>query len=490
MISSLLCSSAFMSLAARFPLKSRSNRKCDEVGTSILLEESEVCIPNQDDAIRWNEKVLAEPTYNYSSVTHLESTEHQRDIEPLGIERKRILEAHSQSTEDEVISSQDSFESSVIQGTGGPRSCSGSNSEEEDFINGCRSSEIHFPTLTNLLLMEKTTFEEFYSHGNSCTLVDEGSRHLHKQSGHVDSAPNNRQIQLEVAPSSNYQLHMNPDFGAHEGENREAVSEESTYPWPSIDFGFSKVKDANNNGFRSKGWAGSDGESSERQNGQLWSHETPGLMGPYVPFSNDSGHQDSISQSVPHIIYNRPSSHTNQHDLSKSLHLQSPLSAEPVKITGLTKRQKNTMQHVPIGHKLTGDAENLSVVNQQGHIDGTFIEPNSNEQAYSSGQAYSDTRSKTSKAKKERIESEKKSAVDWDILRKQVKACSGNKERRDTHDSLDYEAVRSAEVNEISEAIKERGMNNMLAERIKVHVLNQVPNALTFTLSASYGFID
>ncbi|RVW60591.1 Transcriptional activator DEMETER [Vitis vinifera] len=34
-------------------------------------------------------------------------------------------------------------------------------------------------------------------------------------------------------------------------------------------------------------------------------------------------------------------------------------------------------------------------------------------------------------------------------------------------DSLDYEALRCAHVNVVSEAIKERGMNNMLAERIK-----------------------
>jgi hypothetical protein len=33
---------------------------------------------------------------------------------------------------------------------------------------------------------------------------------------------------------------------------------------------------------------------------------------------------------------------------------------------------------------------------------------------------------------------------------------------------LDWEAVRRANVQEIADAIKERGMNNMLAERIQV----------------------
>lgn len=40
---------------------------------------------------------------------------------------------------------------------------------------------------------------------------------------------------------------------------------------------------------------------------------------------------------------------------------------------------------------------------------------------------------------------------------------------RDSMDSLDYEALQNADVREISNTIKERGMNNMLAERIKVH---------------------
>lgn len=36
-------------------------------------------------------------------------------------------------------------------------------------------------------------------------------------------------------------------------------------------------------------------------------------------------------------------------------------------------------------------------------------------------------------------------------------------------DSLDYEALRCANVNEIAKTIKGRGMNNMLAERIQVN---------------------
>ncbi|KAG0485235.1 hypothetical protein HPP92_009314 [Vanilla planifolia] len=61
-----------------------------------------------------------------------------------------------------------------------------------------------------------------------------------------------------------------------------------------------------------------------------------------------------------------------------------------------------------------------------------------------------------------------KMIYDWDSLRKETYRGKSAKERRsDTMDSLDWEAVRCADVSEISEIIRERGMNNMLAERIK-----------------------
>jgi hypothetical protein len=48
----------------------------------------------------------------------------------------------------------------------------------------------------------------------------------------------------------------------------------------------------------------------------------------------------------------------------------------------------------------------------------------------------------------------------------------GNKQRsHNARDTVDWEAVRQAEVREISETIRERGMNNMLAERIKVSLI-------------------
>ncbi|KAG6427490.1 hypothetical protein SASPL_111736 [Salvia splendens] len=68
----------------------------------------------------------------------------------------------------------------------------------------------------------------------------------------------------------------------------------------------------------------------------------------------------------------------------------------------------------------------------------------------------------------ERISKEKEIKVDWDQLRKHALFSGRKNERTDfTLDSVDWDAIRCADVNEIAHTIKERGMNNVLAERIK-----------------------
>lgn len=74
----------------------------------------------------------------------------------------------------------------------------------------------------------------------------------------------------------------------------------------------------------------------------------------------------------------------------------------------------------------------------------------------------------TSKAKRGRNGKEKKDAVNWDSFRIEALSIGEKRERTaDTMDSVDWEAVRCAEVEDIADTIKERGMNNMLAQRIQ-----------------------
>ncbi|KAM7263421.1 hypothetical protein ACFE04_001104 [Oxalis oulophora] len=72
------------------------------------------------------------------------------------------------------------------------------------------------------------------------------------------------------------------------------------------------------------------------------------------------------------------------------------------------------------------------------------------------------------KAKAKRVGRELKDDFDWEKIRRETEEVNGKREmNKNRMDSLDWEAVRLANVNEIANTIKERGMNNVLAERIK-----------------------
>ncbi|KAD0066206.1 hypothetical protein R6Q59_011486 [Mikania micrantha] len=71
-----------------------------------------------------------------------------------------------------------------------------------------------------------------------------------------------------------------------------------------------------------------------------------------------------------------------------------------------------------------------------------------------------------SKVKKEKT-GKTQIKVDWDKLRSEAEGKQRREKTPNTVDSMDYEAIRAAHVNDVADAIKERGMNNRLAARIK-----------------------
>ncbi|CAN6346649.1 unnamed protein product [Urochloa humidicola] len=79
-----------------------------------------------------------------------------------------------------------------------------------------------------------------------------------------------------------------------------------------------------------------------------------------------------------------------------------------------------------------------------------------------------ETAAKASMPKKTRTTSKKNTEnFDWDKLRRQACSEGHMKRSHERRDSVDWEAVRCADVQRISHAIRERGMNNILAERIQ-----------------------
>ncbi|KAJ4822094.1 hypothetical protein Tsubulata_041580 [Turnera subulata] len=72
------------------------------------------------------------------------------------------------------------------------------------------------------------------------------------------------------------------------------------------------------------------------------------------------------------------------------------------------------------------------------------------------------------KAKSRRVGEEIRDDVDWDSLRKQAEGSGQKRERSpNTLDSLDWDAVRDAEVEVIAKIIESRGVHNVLAQRIR-----------------------
>ncbi|MCL7039131.1 hypothetical protein MKW94_003264, partial [Papaver nudicaule] len=142
---------------------------------------------------------------------------------------------------------------------------------------------------------------------------------------------------------------------------------------------------------------------------------------------------------------------------------QSNTATEPSKPAEAQAQMGSVMQQSHTNF-LNFSRENLDA---EGSTSLTDTQTSQKEQIHSSDRVFSETTINASKAKG-KPGKEKKKEFDWDSLRRDVYQKGLKREKsNNTMDSLDWEAVRTADVSEIAYAIKERGMNNMLAERIK-----------------------
>ncbi|KAL0538629.1 hypothetical protein IC582_022779 [Cucumis melo] len=474
-VSDHLSSSAFMSLAARFPVKSASNlRTQGEVETSIVANESAACVLYPAESITWHVQELSVPRFEMPQT----SINHQNRIVNSGTE-KNFTELGGQIVEEEVISSQDSFDSTITQGTAGARSCSGSNSEAEEPIVSYNSSSTHYSNFTDIKQTETTaTIQKSFSDLNRSSVSDEVSEHKHWQladgkqgsltsewneiddlSGHslINFLVNieNQPKQVPDAPSNN-QLHITPDCGVLEVEGREAFSEESTSSGPSIVSGCSTEKNMTFHRLNIGALEQRLDKTSAEENVQARSQETTRME-----------HSESVSEHSVHLQGNgiQFSSHCeyNLHEKYEPCERNNTSPLESVSVTNPPPELDTPAEKSAVSNVVHVHAHTENLLPGKGNLINF-----SNNEAHSLSQADNEGNISPSKAKRRKVNSEKKGGNDWDSLRKQVEANGQIKEKgKDAMDSIDYEAIRLADVHEISNAIKERGMNNMLAERIK-----------------------
>jgi endonuclease III len=444
-VSDHLSSSAFMSLAARFPLKSSSNQKaCYEEGLSFVVNKPEVCILDPEDSIQWK------PVCDQSSMT-LHDPEHNEEKEVVNSNESpggstvaetacytgggRLATNYSVSSQDSAFSSQNSSPVQTAENIG---SCLERNSEADYLLNGSKPNcSDGFTSIVELQQMAGSIMlNEVYSHGTGNAPSDENSKDACNESKGMNH-DNQRQdtdklndpqssLGASMSPSSNCQLHLTYTSRVLEVECPEMFKEETH------SFDISHNKDEISMTEQSALTVESSSQATVQNKLTMNAQKAPRS-------SSKSGNSVRVYENG--VI---PS--------------QSQALGDPKIVESLAQGQNiEVLQNLP---NISGETQDVTQ---------KTAESDSNAHGYSFSTAIREMNAATIKAKRRRVGlKDRKDNVNWDNLRKQVEANGTKSERAaNTMDSLDWEAVRCADVNDIANTIKERGMNNMLAERIK-----------------------
>ncbi|KAJ8551446.1 hypothetical protein K7X08_021461 [Anisodus acutangulus] len=449
-VSDHLSSSAFMCLAAKFPLQPTSTKNTfSKNECNIVVEEPEVEIIDPDGTTIYHKARLQLPTCHQGSITSSGSSEHRMENH-IQTTRAYLVSEHDKRTDKEVISLQNSPDSLILQANEEFRSSSGSNSECEDQPSSPNLNENNTRANHSPPTKWTSAFHEYQSHLMRNTLSEKmpvfGNQKsesvadiTHNQTldaeAYVHGYPINPPVQVQeisARTTSNSWLTMRPEFGKHETacyQKEIASSLASKTP---------ELNAAKGVDFMSKSMKQIEGRSST-----LTAQRTtlPIIHAPRMGEHAFAEHREHIRnlKMQPHNANNQHSVSSHQKEMSMDSQLESACIRQSVTHSeAVAKGQEEGQAYLS---------------NEQPSITGTSI----------------------SNTRKRKVEEGDKKAFDWDSLRKEVQSKSGKKERsKDAMDSLNYEAVRGAPVKEISDAIKERGMNNMLAERIKDFVNRMV----------------
>ncbi|KAL2323138.1 hypothetical protein Fmac_027517 [Flemingia macrophylla] len=447
-VSDHLSSSAFMSLAARFPKNSSSKCKTHHAEDSrLVVNEPQVHIVEPEESPECDAKLFNQSVYDHNSLT-LDMVEHsgekeainsndscgttssvistdesnsrlseltQRNIKehcsPMrsGLINDTMEEAEEKSCcggdrkeLHDIVSSQGSAISSQISGDfsndQNPEkigSYSDSNSEVEDLSSTTKYN--HLDSSTSFCkLLEMVSSSRFYEGSSQKSESIENLRDAYDQPIHMQhnntveslkkSNGTRGSSEASITQSHEYTLKLTPDTGVLE------VNCSDRFKTEALSSDFLKKRDEN-------GMNRSSFQTKEPAREVAIAH----------------------SQSIVSQV----------HPQEQSNHLQQRF----FNISGQTQDlvQKERVEHKNVGR------------NNNNEISSAPVKFKSREQG-----------------------KEKKEDFNWDSLRIEAQAKAGKREKTEnTMDSLDWEAVRCADVSEIAETIKERGMNNRLADRIK-----------------------
>ncbi|XP_073006839.1 protein ROS1A-like isoform X1 [Typha latifolia] len=520
-VSDHLSSSAFMALAAKFPVKPRGDGK---PGAEIMgTHQKEECISSFEDASKWQEKILGKEMHDRGSLVATDEKEGSNGNESLGSNTEGIVVDSSKGKcsdahENELNTGHESPDS----GPGTPVTVTGSTSiaEAEDrrsvedvvssqnsVVSSQNSSDYLFLTADRIGLSSSPNFgTEQLIYGSisngmeSSTSFTELLRIAETRSKVIDNISSSEHhsaaTNLKGADPSLHSLYSYLQNGQHAPMN-------VSYP-PDLDTSFNlevlSTNDANvlqcENGFNQLPPAsgisnknttkvmeehhaaayntdefvgqrrlslhcesGSEAESSSRIGQQY--------LQPLVSSEIEACARKNFSfqNNLPRNRTDAPLGENSSHKCSDlqeecTAKFQEKEYKEQIEVGCI--QQAGKVQ----GQMLYGRNQQSLVENQKSTLVAVQGLEAKLKDKYSNAQKVSPERANDGlKAKKSEPE---KRTFDWDSLRKQACHKGAERERsQDTMDSIDWEAIRRADVKEISDAIRERGMNNMLAERIK-----------------------
>ncbi|KAJ8759123.1 hypothetical protein K2173_004130 [Erythroxylum novogranatense] len=460
-VSDHLSSSAFMSLAAQFPLRSSRTTIYDMNGTNKSVEDPNVCILEPSNIIQQS-KQLSYPFSSHSSVMRNKSIQNQHTSEMSRIKNKGIMDTLDNSVEDNALSSSYSLDSPVGQARQQVRFHRGSNTEKDDPTNTYKTNS-HGSYIIDPLQTESTCLnKEFGSWVNGSLLfevepsyVPEQRENFHqiqkylkqKEIESLKDLLKDSYNQVQLVSSSTHWPQTTAKKDVLKTARFEFYGEESLSSWPPTFSGFSEEKYI---GFTNHKL----GQVAEGM------HATPFQQ------CRPSGYQEAsvLDQHVYTFDLNDQPVDRNMPYRPASTQVNELVNPEA------QVANKKTLYHTPNMNRLIEEA--ITSVEQHTQVESTMVNPKSKE--HINNEINLEVDASNNKVRRQKDGGAEKDSVDWDRLRKQAEINYQKKERsNDTMDSLDYEALRSASVDEISKVIKKRGMNNMLAQRIK-DFLNRV----------------
>lgn len=399
-----LSSSAFMSLAAQFPPQSISRNIASSINKpDALAEESQICIVETNDNMQGNEKFKNQVIYD------------RIPNEPLD---QRI-------SLDELVSSQDSAESSIVHMNGLVRPLYMSGLTADRPTNGCQSIS-RYSTMS-FIIEEMENLDRF----PNFTCQDSGSLYYKTGiDGHMQ--PQNKEASEQKKLDGTYPFDLNtPQFLSPH------ISSSSCQLPAAGGLGLSDTDGCNT--LRSQHYMSLHSTSVSKDMGVTSTGTEKDAQGKAGSIHNEKMWPKELpTENTLQNYHQQSSCCDNQQDRTMSTHFGRQSDKGPF-------HQQHKMVEDATVYNLPGDASSA-------------------QKSISAAKGASRTKTNVSKEKGRKAQGVKNSTVDWDCLRRQVKQRERN---QNTMDSIDYEALQRADVSKISDIIRERGMNNMLADRIK-----------------------